>query len=174
MTSTFSPTTSLFCLLTVCCLGSQSMFALLSLVHTFPHFFSFNLCKAGISRTSRNAVCFFFFFNSSREQKLFPSCQSGSSRMAAKWREGWGGVWFCFKAISVYGLQAHCSIKVFILFQEERRRVFILSLAQIIRAAILFNQCTLSGVGRGKNRCCRDLNGNRAKRSLSFAKSFSP
>lgn len=62
-----------FCLLTVCWLGSQSMFALFSLVHTFP--LIFNLCKAGISWTSRNAVCFFY---SSRKQKLFPRARTAA------------------------------------------------------------------------------------------------
>lgn len=53
-----------FCLLTICWLGSHRMFALSPLVHTPP---LYNLCKAGISRTLRNAVCFFY---SSHKQKL--------------------------------------------------------------------------------------------------------
>lgn len=64
-----------FCLLAVCRLGSRSMFALFSLVHTFPPRL-FNLFKARISWTSRNAIRVFY---SSRKQKLFPRARTAAN-----------------------------------------------------------------------------------------------
>lgn len=73
----------------------------------------FNLCKAGISWTSRDTVSFLRPVNKNSspvpEQQLADDSQE----------------WSClFEPSSVYGFQAQFSIKVFILFHEESHRVF--------------------------------------------------
>lgn len=65
-----------------------------------------------------------------------------------------------FKPSSVYGHQAQCSIKVFILFHEEGHRVFL----SAHYTPSLSEHCHINAdsPGFGKSRCCRDLTGNQA------------
>lgn len=89
--------------------SSQNMFALLSTL--FP---LFNLCKAGISWTSRSTVCFFlvFFFNSAGKQQ--------SSLMPEYWLTDDSQEWppLCQPSF-VYGPRAQCGIKVLTLSHKE-------------------------------------------------------
>lgn len=150
----------LFCLLTICWLGSQSMFALFSLVRTFLRFLIYvNPGLVGPRGT------LFVSFYSSRKQKLFPRARTAARR----WQPNSGFV--CQNPALCMASGHNAVLKYSFCFTRKATEFsFYILLPQLIGTinarSLIF----------GKDRCCRDLKESRANFQCVhylFAKSFS-
>lgn len=122
------------------------MLALFSLVHTFSYFLIY--VKLGLVGP-RGTLFVSFIHPVNKNSSLVPEQQLTDD--SQKWSS-------LFKPSYVYGLQAQCSIKVFVLFHNESHRVFFLQ-----TVAPVYQSTPVKSTGEpGQCSMC----------SLSFAKSL--